>query len=245
MPIYVFEVALQIACVIHIIKTGRNWLWLTAVIALPMIGMIAYFIAEILPDLSNDYRSRRLATAALGQLDRGRGIRHRTKALDMADTIENRRLLAEEYLAVGRYDEALPLYEGALTGLHADDPSLLLGLARTSFALGDPRRALGALDHLRQTNPDFQSMEGHLLYAKSLEAAGKQGEALEEYAALVTYATGEEARCRYAMLLRERGDTEPARRLFAEILARAKRGTSRYRQTEREWIELARKFAAA
>ena len=44
----------------------------------------------------------------------------------MADTIENRRLLAEEYLAVGRYDEALPLYEGALTGLHADDPSLLL-----------------------------------------------------------------------------------------------------------------------
>ena len=244
MPLYILEVALQIACLIQIIQTGRSWLWLTVVIMLPGIGMIAYFIAEILPGLSGGYRTRRFATAALGQLDRGRGIRHRLQALDMADTIENRRRLAEEYVELGRFADALPLYESALTGLHADDPALLLGLARTSFALGDAQRALDALDHLRQANPDFQSMEGHLLYAKSLEAAGRQEEALEEYAALIDYATGEEARCRYAMLLRERGEIERARKLFAEILARARRGTGRYRQTEREWIDLARRFEA-
>ncbi|HVJ54235.1 MAG TPA: tetratricopeptide repeat protein [Aliidongia sp.] len=245
MPLYLIEIALQIACVIHIIKTGRNYLWLTAVIFLPLVGMAAYFLAEILPALSGSYRTRRLAGAALGQIDRGRGVRQRVQALDMADTIENRRRLAEEYQALGQYDEALALYERSLTGIHADDPTLLLGVARAAFGLRDGQRAVEALDHLRAANPDFQSTEGHLLYAKSLEAVGRRDEALAEYAALVEYAPGEEARCRYALLLQSRGEVEPARALFAEILERARLGTGRYRTTEREWIEIARRSIPA
>ncbi len=245
MPFYLIEVALQIACIIHIIRTGRSWLWLTAVIALPGIGMLAYFIAELLPELTSGYRAHRIGRAALGQIDPGRGVRRRAQALDMADTVENRRRLAEEYLDLGRTADALKLYESALTGIHADDPALLLGFARAAFAEKQPQRAIEALDHLREANPEFQSTDGHLLYAKSLEAAGRQVEALEEFAALVDYAPGEEARCRYAMLLRERGDVAEAHQLFNEILARAKRGTSRYRKTEREWIDLARRYAEA
>ncbi len=47
------------------------------------------------------------------------------------------------------------------------------------------------------------------------------------------------------MLLQQRGEIEAARQVFAEIQARAKRATRHYRSTEREWIEIARRFGPA
>ena len=37
------------------------------------------------------------------------------------------------------------------------------------------------LDHLRQKNPDFQSQDGHLIYARALEGQDKIEEATREY----------------------------------------------------------------
>jgi hypothetical protein len=242
MPISLLGLALTVLCVVHIMRSGAERFWIYVVLLLPGIGPVAYFVAEILPRLLDTRTSRSLARNARGTLDRARGVRQRLAALDMADTTENRRLLAEEYVALGRYEEALPLYESTLTGFHADDPTLLLGYARAAYGLNEPQKALDALDHLKSADPDFESNEGHLLYAKCLEGVGRLDEALEEFRSLATYATGEEARCRLAMLLQQRGEIDAARQVFAEILARAKRATRHYRSTEREWIEIARRF---
>jgi len=242
MPLYFLGILLDVICVIHIMRTGAERFWIYVVMLLPGAGPAAYFVAEILPSLLNTRTTRSLARNARSTLDKGRGIRHRLAALDMADTTENRRLLAEEYVAIGQYDEAIPLYETALVSFHADDPTLLLGYARACYGHGDPQKALDALDHLKSANPDFDSAEGHLFYAKCLEGVGRLGEALDEYRSLAVYATGEEARCRLAMLLQQRGEIDAARDVFAEILARAKRATRHYRSTEREWIEIARRL---
>jgi hypothetical protein len=238
-------IALDVVCIIHIMRSGAERFWIYVIVFLPGVGPIAYFVAEIVPRLLDTRTSRSFARNARNTLDKGRGLRHRLAALDMADTTENRRLLAEEYVALGRYDEAIPLYESTLTGFHADDPTLLLGYARACYGHNQPQKALDALDHLKSADPDFESADGHLLYAKCLEGVGRLGEAIEEYTALATYGTGEEARCRLAMLLQQRGDIDGARTLFAEILARAKRATRHYRSTEREWIEIARRLGPA
>ena len=44
-----------------------------------------------------------------------------------------------------------------------------------------------------------------MIYARALELQGKDQEALEEYRKLARYFAGEEARCRYAMMLQENG----------------------------------------
>ena len=245
MPIYLLGLALDALCIIHIMRSGAERFWIYVIVFLPGVGPIAYLVAEILPRLLDTRTSRSLARNARSTLDKGRGVRRRLAALDMADTTENRRLLAEEYVALGRYDEAIPLYESTLTGFHADDPTLLLGYARATYGQSEPQKALDALDHLKSADPDFESNEGHLLYAKCLEGVGRLDEALEEYRSLATYATGEEARCRLAMLLQQRGEIDAARQVFAEIQARAKRATRHYRSTEREWIEIARRLGPA
>jgi hypothetical protein len=240
MPVYFISIALQIACVIHVIKTGRNTIWIWVLVLLPFAGILAYLIAEVLPEFMGGRGARRLASGTARRLDPGRGARHRAANLDMVETADNKRLLAEEYMALGKVDDAIALYESALTGPHADDPTLLLGLAAALHLRNDHQGALDTLDRLRAADPGFQSAEGHLIYAASLEGLGRTAEALDEYQGLAAYFPGEEARCRYAMLLHKTGQGEAARPLFEEILNRARHGTSRYRREQREWIEIAR-----
>lgn len=82
------------------------------------------------------------------------------------------------------------------------------------------------------------------MYARALEALGRDGEAADEYRALVTHYPGEEARCRYALLLERGGNRCAAAALFAEILKRHRRAPRHYRQAQAEWVETARNRVA-
>ena len=86
-----------------------------------------------------------------------------------------------------------------------DEPAYALGKAQAQFGLNRPADALATLDDLKERWPDFESAEGHLLYARSLAEVGRVDEALDEYHALAAYFPGAEARVRYGMLLHWRG----------------------------------------
>jgi hypothetical protein len=239
------SIGLPVFCIIHIIRTGANQVWLYVVIFLPFVGSLAYLAAEVVPAMVGGRRARRLAGSAVRTIDPERDLRRRLADLALVDSVENKRLAAEEYMKLGRAREAVELLESALVGIHADDPALLIALARAASAEGFHAKALAALDHLRESHPGFQSGEAHLIYARSLEGLGRDEEALAELASLVTYATGEEARCRYGLLLRRHGREDEAKRQFQEILTRANRANVRYRRTEREWIDTARREVGA
>ena len=244
MPIYFVILLLEIACIVHIMKTGRERYWVLIVFFLPVAGMIAYAVVEVLPDLMRGQAAHKVNRRALAMLDPDRDLRARRAELEQADTIENRRLLAEEHMARGEYHEAKTLLQTALVGVHAEDRSLMMALAKACLGLGDHAAALAALDRLRAAHPNFQSDEGHLIYARSLEGLGRDQDAKEEYRDLVGYAPGEEVRCRYGQLLLRGGDREGAMVLFREILKNAKLGTARYRRDQQPWIEAAERALA-
>jgi hypothetical protein len=131
-----------------------------------------------------------------------------------------------------------------LTGIHADDPGMLLGMAEAAYGAGQYDLALRTVLQLGETDPRHQPVETQLLHARVLEALGRDDEAVKDYAALVTHAPGEEVRCRYALLLKRHGDRDAARALFDEILTRSRRAPHHYRRQEREWIDIARREAA-
>ena len=51
---------------------------------------------------------------------------------------------------------------------------------------------------------------------------------------------GEEARCRYAVLLQSIGRTERAQALFREIVDSVRHAPSYYRSRQREWYKIAK-----
>ena len=160
--------------------------------------------------------------------------------LRIADTLENRLHLAGECMNLGDFDYATELYQGALKGLYATDPTILLGLARAQAARNDFAGCRATLDTLIKANPDYRSPDGHLLYARSIEALGDTDAALKEYEALATSFPGEEGRVRYAELLISKGDAQKAREMLNHVLDRARHAPRYYRKKEAAWINRAK-----
>ncbi len=235
---------LQLLCLTHVVKTGRGCQWLFVIMALPLVGCLAYLLLELLPDLGRS-RAARQAVRDLGAvIDPERDLREATGRLAEADTVENRAALAEECLRRGRAADAWRLFESCLAGVHASDHVLMLGLARAQFALEDYAGACATLDRLRAAHPDLACPDGHLLYARSREQQGEVEQALIEYAALAEYYPGEEARCRFALLLQKTGRVAEARTLFQQVVRSVERATRLYYRTERDWYQVARRNLA-
>ena len=239
-----FLLGVQIACAVHAGKTGRPFFWIYIILFVPMLGMLAYVAVEILPELVRGRTARRAASGVGRVLDPGRGLREAERRLAMTPTVGNKVAVAEAYLATGRAAEAIALFRETLVGVHATDPSLMLGLARAYFAERRYAEVVEMLDALKAANPEYHSPEGHLIYARSLEEQGKTEAALHEYAALERYYPGQEARCRYALLLDKTGEHREAARLFHEICEAIELGPRHQRRDQREWYDIARRATA-
>jgi hypothetical protein len=231
----------QIACAVHVVRTGRHYVWIYLVVFVPVVGMAAYFFAEILPELLHSRPARHAAASIEKAVNPGRRLRAAIQQVEISPTTENKAALAAEYLLAGRPAEAVALYREALTGIHVADPALMLGLARALFADQRFAEAQRELDGLIEANPRLRSPEAHLLYARSLEEQGKNGAALAEYRALILYYPGQEARCRYGMLLQRTGRGDEARRIFEEICQLVEYGPRHQRFMQREWYEAAKR----
>src|SRR5437762_4410577 len=86
MPFVGLSLLLQILCAVHVMKTGRPYYWIFIVMFVPMVGMIAYFIVEILPELTGS-RTARTAAAGVGRaLNPGRALREAERNLAMTPT---------------------------------------------------------------------------------------------------------------------------------------------------------------
>lgn len=240
MPIFALAIiALQIACGVHVVRTGQNLVWLFVIIFVPLIGCAIYVLAVVLPEMQSSPGARRAARGMVKVIDPDRDYRARVRDAEMVGSADSKRLLAEEHLQRGNPQEAIALFESAATGILADDPTLLFGLARARFAADDPAGTLEALDRLREANPQWQSSEAHMIYARALEALGRLDEACAEFEALARYFAGEEARTRLALLYKKLGRNDEARELFQTVLKNVANGTAFYRRQQREWQRIA------
>ena len=240
-PVSILLLLIQVALIVHVIKTGRNQLWIWALFLLPGIGALAYVVAEILPELVGGRTAHR-ARAGLGRMiDPDRELRKARAQVEISGNVDARRRLGEELYERNQFDQAIEVYRGGLKGIFEHDPTLLLGLARALFGKGDYTAARATLELMALQNPDFKSADAKLLYARTLEAQDALEEAEHEYAALAPGYPGAEARLRYGLLLKRRGKLQEAQRLLKELLDGARLGPAHYRKAQAQWLDRARR----
>jgi hypothetical protein len=241
---FVVSLIIQAAFIVHVIKTGRNQLWIWVLIfpgiALP--GILAYIAIEIIPGLLRSRAAQRTARGLRKAVDPGRELRRYENEARVGGNVASRQRYAQELARHERYDEAIAQYRQALTGLYEHDPNLMLGLAQAQFGKGDAGGARATLDELIRLNPDFRSPAGHLLYARALEADGNVHKALEEYRVVAGSFPGAEAAVRYAQLLQAQGHKEEAQKVARELLQQARIAPGHYRRAQREWLEAAERL---
>jgi hypothetical protein len=98
---------------------------------------------------------------------------------------------------------------------------------------------------MRSRWPDFESAEGHLLYARALAGAGRTDEAPAEFEAVSQYFPGAEARVRYGQLLDQLGRATDAKVVFTELVVQMKRAPRYVKKVQAEWLAIAEKYLAA
>ena len=239
-PALGLSVLLQFFCLIHMVRSGRPYWWTWIIVLGSYLGVAVYALTQILPDLQNDPRARRAAGDLVKRVDPTRDLRKLRDELARADTVKNRLSLGAEFLALGEASEAEAIFRGCLKGMHASDPDILLALAQAQFAQGKAAQCLQTLEDLIAANPEFRSPDGHLLYARSLQALGRANEALAEFQALEESFPGEEARIRLAELLIAEGRGSEARVWLEKCLERVRIAPAYYRKAQRGWSDRAK-----
>ena len=240
MPFLVLSVIVQVAFVVHILKTGRNTTWIWVVMMLPAAGAAAYFFIEILPDLLGTRTGWKAKKAVNDLISPNRDLNRASNDFEMADTVGTSSRLAEEHLAKEQYQDAKDLYSKCLSGLYEDDPNFLYGRAQAEYGLEEYADVKQTLDDLIRLNPNFKNVDAHLLYAKNLLKLGSTQEALKEFEVLDETFPGPEATYRYAMILKDQDQPDKAKALFEKVLKNAQLSDKHYRSRYKAWIKLAK-----
>jgi hypothetical protein len=228
---------IQLALVVHVFKTGRSRYWIIILVFMPLIGGLAYFVIELLPELSGSITGQRAVRSVKKTLNPGAGLRQHEAAWNQSPNVDNSRRYAEALMDSGKTTEAEDIINQALKGLFAAEPTLLLLKARLQFENERTAETIQTLETLQEHNPDFRSADGHLLYARALEAGGRTDKAIKEYSAVSGYYPGVEARYRLALCLETAGKIPAARAEFESILNDAKLAPPHFRKSQKTWLD--------
>ena len=249
---YFFGIGLHVIVAIyfavHAVRHQQNIYWLFMLFAFPMLGSLVYFFAVYLPSLRQS-RGAYVATRAITQfVDPNRAVREARAQFDRAPTVASRMRLGAALLEAGDAPGAIEHYQAAANGPFADDPALLLGLARAQFALERYADADATLTRLFAVDPSMRNQaQPALLHARSQAALGAPGTRAAFEAALAC-ASDAAPRCLFADWLAAQPaqpDRTRAAALYEEILRDGQHWPRYAREHNREWLARAQSGRAS
>ncbi|MHC5224668.1 tetratricopeptide repeat protein [Ignatzschineria sp. LJL83] len=236
MILYLLGLLPALLIVIHVMKTGQERYWIYIVLFLPMVGIIAYVIVVILPSLMNTRHGVEAEQKLRKMINPQKELKLAQNLYADAPTPKNRQDLALAFFNLGKYAEALKLYQECNSGIMQNEPDILLKIAQCHYFNNEPQACMDVLNDLRAKNPDYHSPDAHLFYAKSLVALGSS-EALKEYETLIRYYPGFEAKVSYAEALLAFNQAEEAKTVLQELQAEAKRAPRHVRIINQEALK--------
>ena len=232
---YIFTVVLQVICVIHCLRRGKQNYWIWVIIFIPIIGSIAYFFTEIF-----NSRDIHQVQSGVGEVfNPGGKIKKLENNLRFSDTFNNRVVLADAYLKAGQADRAIDLYESSLAGNFSENEYVLSKLIIAYFHKRQYDKIVSIAGKIYK-QPTFARSRPHIYYAMALEQVGKPDAAEAEFKLMKGKFANFEARYQYARFLVRDSRREEAMQLLEEINYEYSHLGSIEKRENGQWISLAK-----
>lgn len=228
----------QLACLVHALKTGRPYWWLWIIFGFPLIGVAAYVYLEVRPTWG-----RMNIHSLLWKLKSHRErIRILRENLDDSTTVKNRLALAAALHDAGQFDDECQVLSEGLRGAFKDDATLLLRLAEAHLEAGQAGEAESILARTPDERSSDMQFQKALLAARVAAATERTADAETEYQELIARRRSEGPRYYYAELLFDTGRRDQAADILRDIVRQYRRGTVVWRFQERRWFYAARQM---
>lgn len=237
LSLYLIGLLFSIALCVHVVRSGQNMMWLYIILFLSPIGGVVYLIAVVLPQWTGGPTARKAREAARETLDPGRDYRQAKQAAEDTPTVHNRMRLAAAAGELGRWDEAEAVYRAAAQGVHAEDPALAYGLARSLVELGRYAEARPILEKLEADHP--RTPQTALQLGRTYEGLGMVREAEVPFQYAAARLPGLEGLARQVAFLARTGRKAEAQEALNELDKRLARTNPRFQKEGRQWRQLA------
>ena len=234
---YYIVIVFQAIGVIHALKTGRNQ-WIYLLIFLPLIGAIAYFFMELLPDLRRGTNTKGISKIVFPNNE----IKEWERKVQMSDSVTNKLGLSNAYAAQQQYDKAIALSLECLNGYYAEDPAILMQLARQYFLNEQYLESIQYFNKLQsKSSTSLKTVEDELLYVRALAGAGETENAENGFRRIIRVHHSLEARYYYGLFLKAEGKNQEAKEQFQLIRSEIKLLPRYARNRNSKWQRLALK----
>lgn len=205
---------LQAFCLYHAYKNNTQQMWYWIIIFFPVGGCLIYLYNSFY----NRNNIRNLAEGIKGVVNSNYRIEQLEKELRFADTVTNKTRLADAYVAIGRYQDAVGLYSDCLKGFMADDPALRMKFLQACYFIQDYESTVQCGMQL-ETEKTFRNAEERIAYAWALYRQGNVDQARLTFEDMDRSFTNYTHRLEYCKFLLEIKESDRSKEKLAELLS--------------------------
>jgi hypothetical protein len=203
----------QALCLYHAYRHRAEQRWFWFIILFSVIGCMIY----VYHHFNSGSSIAAIKEGVKEAVNSNYRIEQLEAALALTDNVTNKVNLADEYLKIGKIDEAIKLYEESLAGFMADDPTLQMKLLQAFHAKGD-YDAVIKLAQVLENDKTFRSSEERMLYAWALHKKGFKEESEKIFDSADRSFTNYAQRLEYCKYLKEINNQTLLKEKLQEIL---------------------------
>lgn len=228
---YYLILALNGFCVYHSIKNKNNYYWIYLILFIPVVGAIIYLITQVY----NKNDANKIQEGLTAILVPSKKVKDLERQLEFSDTYKNRVNLADAYLEMEDFNNAVKYYEIALKDKSQKSTYVVKQLIKCYYKMRDYGKAIDYSEKIKGLS-EFKGSRAQFIYGLSLKENGRVVEAEKELKEIDQRYSNYEERLILAKFLLNNYKNEEAKSVLKEIYAESQHMTKPNRKQYRVTI---------
>ena len=224
-------IALQVFCLYHLYKNRNSYYWAFLIFFIPVIGCIIYLITQVY----NKRDAEKITSEITHIINPTKKVKDFEKRLEFSESYQNRINLADAYLEIKDYNNAIPHYLEALEDVSQNDFDAIKQLIESYFSIEDFEKVILYVEKVKDRS-EFKKSRAQFLYGLALEKVGKFEEAEENLKRIDIRYSFYDERLIYAKFLLSREKKDQAKEVLEEVYTESQHMTKPNRRIYRETI---------
>ena len=165
---YYLIIAFQAYCLYHMYKNHNSYYWAILIFFVPLIGCIIYLITQVY----NKQDAEKITNDLVHVINPTKKVKDLEKRLEFSDSYQNRLNLADSYLEIKDYNNAITQYLETLEDKSQNNFYVTKQLIEAYFNIEDCDKVVFYAERIK-SHPEFKKSRTQFLYGLALERLGK------------------------------------------------------------------------